>query len=48
MIRDLRMAGIIMAFAAMAVVGCTKLDKKTPKPVETVTFVDLNRYVGVW
>ena len=48
MIRDLRMAGIIMAFAAMAVVGCTKMDKKTPKPVETVTFVDLNRYVGVW
>jgi apolipoprotein D and lipocalin family protein len=48
MIIESRLTGIILACAVVAVIGCTKMDKKALFPLETVSHVDLNRYMGMW
>lgn len=39
---------LALVFMPMLVIGCASMEEKTMKPVETVKFVDLNRYVGQW
>jgi len=39
---------LALVFMPMLVIGCASMEEKTMKPVETVKFVDLSRYVGQW
>ena len=38
---------LLMAFWVITA-GCTYMERTTPAPLETVPYVDLNRYTGVW
>ena len=38
----------IIASTLLGVVGCTYIEKEPSSPLETVSHVDLNRYMGVW
>jgi len=38
----------IIASTLLGVAGCTYIEKEPSSPLETVSHVDLNRYMGVW
>jgi apolipoprotein D and lipocalin family protein len=39
---------VIIASTLLIVVGCAYMGKEPSSPLETVSHVDLNRYMGVW
>lgn len=40
--------GLLGLLMLLLVSGCTAMKTETTKPLETVQYVDLNRYVGLW